>query len=57
VRPAPSRNDPAGAAYLNLRCLARETKRRTDELLQLYGLEGFLGRLAASPHHKSLSRR
>ena len=54
MTPSPSRNDPAGAAYLDLRKLARADGRPTDELIQLYALEGFLGRLAASPHNESL---
>ncbi len=51
---APSRDNPAGAAYLDLRRLAQVTGRRTDELHQCYGLEGFLGRLAVSPHNENL---
>ncbi len=54
MTPSPSRNDPAGAAYLDLRKLARADGRPTDELIQLYALEGFLGRFAASPHNESL---
>lgn len=54
MTPSPSRNDPADAAYLDLRKLARADGRPTDELIQLYALEGFLGRLAASPHNESL---
>lgn len=42
------RGTPAGDAYLDLRNAARRTRRRTDELLQLYVLEGFLARLAVS---------
>lgn len=38
----------AGAAYLALQRQARVLGRNTDEVLQLYVLEGFLGRLAAS---------
>jgi hypothetical protein len=36
--------------YLDLQKLARQTGRPTDELLQLYALEGFLDRLIRSPH-------
>ncbi len=54
MTPNPSRNDPAGAANLDLRKLARADGRPTDELIQLYALEGFLGRLAASPHNEGL---
>ena len=38
----------AGAAYLALQRQARVLGRNTDEVLQLYVLEGFLARLAAS---------
>lgn len=38
----------AGQVYLDLRRLARTTGRATDELLQLYALEGFLDRLTQS---------
>ena len=44
----PTRSTPAGAAYLDLQNQARRTQRPTQELLQLYVLEGFLARLAAS---------
>ncbi len=44
----PTRGTPAGAAYLDLQNQARRTHRPTQELLQLYVLEGFLARLAAS---------
>lgn len=54
MKAAPSRSDPAGAAYLDLRRRARSTGRPTDELHQLYALEGFLDRLAASPHKRRL---
>lgn len=46
----PDRSTTAGAAYLDLRKLAAETNRPTDELHQLYALEGFLDRLTRSPH-------
>ena len=41
-------DSPAGAAYLALRRQARTRGRNTEELLQLYVLEGFLARLSAS---------
>ncbi|MCP4965052.1 MAG: nucleotidyl transferase AbiEii/AbiGii toxin family protein [bacterium] len=50
---APDRSTTAGAAYLDLRKLAKETGRPTDELHQLYALEGFLRRLTLSPHASS----
>lgn len=43
-----TRGTPAGDAYLDLQNQARRAKRPTDELHQLYALEGFLARLAAS---------
>jgi hypothetical protein len=43
-----SRGTPAGDAYLDLKNQAQRTGRTTQELLQLYVLEGFLARLAAS---------
>lgn len=43
-----SGDTPAGAAYLALQRKARVLGRNTDEVLQLYVLEGFLVRLAAS---------
>ncbi|WP_045745371.1 nucleotidyl transferase AbiEii/AbiGii toxin family protein [Actinoplanes rectilineatus] len=46
----PTRATVAGRAYLDLQNLARRTKRPTDELHQLYALEGFLARLAESEH-------
>ena len=42
------RGTPAGDAYLDLKSQARRTGRPTQELLQLYVLEGFLARLATS---------
>ncbi len=45
----PTRATTAGSAYLDLRRHASTTGRATDELLRLYGLEGFLDRLVASP--------
>lgn len=50
----PSRATAAGTAYLDLRKLARDSGRPTDELLQLYALEGFLDRLATSQHADKL---
>ena len=41
-------DSPAGAAYLALRRQARTRGRNTEELLQLYVLEGFIARLSAS---------
>ncbi len=46
----PDRSTPAGSAYLDLRKLANDTYRPTDELQQLYALEGFLDRLTRSDH-------
>jgi len=46
----PDRSTTGGTAYLDLRKLASETSRPTDELHQLYALEGFLDRLTQSPH-------
>jgi len=48
---AVTRGTPAGDAYLDLQRQARETGRLTDELHQLYVLEGFLARLVVSPVH------
>jgi hypothetical protein len=42
------RGTPSGDAYLELVSQARRTGRPTQELLQLYVLEGFLARLAVS---------
>lgn len=38
----PTRDTPEGRAYLDLQNLARRRQRPTDELHQLYALEGFL---------------
>ncbi len=46
----PTRATAAGRAYLDLQNLARRNRRPTDELHQLYALEGFLARLAESEH-------
>jgi hypothetical protein len=45
---APTRATPAGRAYLDLRKKARQDRRPVDELMQLYVLESFLARLAAT---------
>ncbi len=50
MNPKPDRSTTAGAAYLDLRKLAGATNRPTDELHQLYALEGFLDRLTRSTH-------
>lgn len=50
----PTRQTPAGRAYLDVQNLARRQQRPTDELMQLYALEGFLARLAASAHAERL---
>ena len=49
-----SRASAAGRAYLDLKAKARAEGRLTDELIQLYVLEGFLARLAASDHADQL---
>lgn len=46
----PTRATGAGRAYLDLQNLARRQQRPTDELHQLYALEGFLTRLSRSPY-------
>ncbi|MGH3449090.1 MAG: nucleotidyl transferase AbiEii/AbiGii toxin family protein [Nocardioidaceae bacterium] len=46
----PTRRTTAGRAYLDLQNKARRERRPTDELDQLYALEGFLARLAASSY-------
>jgi hypothetical protein len=48
-----TRGTPSGDAYLDLQNEARRTGRPTQELLQLYVLEGFLVRLAASDVRES----
>ena len=45
---APTRDTTAGRAYLDLRRKARQDRRPVDELMQLYVLEAFLARMAAS---------
>lgn len=49
----PTRQTPAGRAYLDLQNQARRENRTTQELLTLYVLERWLARLAASPHASS----
>lgn len=46
----PTRASAEGRAYLDLQNMARRQGRTTEELLQLYCLEGFLARLAHSRH-------
>jgi hypothetical protein len=46
----PTRATVAGRAYLDLQNLARRQGRATDELHQLYALEGFLSRLVVSDY-------
>ncbi|MET8122970.1 hypothetical protein [Micromonospora sp. NPDC005291] len=43
----PTRSTVGGRAYLDLQNLARRTGRPTDELHQVYALEGFLARLSS----------
>lgn len=50
----PTRATVASRAYLDLQNLARHQHRPTDELQQLFALEGFLARLASSPHAEQL---
>jgi hypothetical protein len=46
----PTRATVEGRAYLDLQNLAGRQQRPTDELHQLYALEGFLARLTRSPN-------
>jgi hypothetical protein len=46
----PTRDTSAGRAYLDLQKQARRDRRPTDELMQIYALEGFLDRLTRSLH-------
>lgn len=46
----PSRQTPAGRAYLDLQNRARRERRGTQELLTLYVVERWLARLSASPY-------
>jgi hypothetical protein len=50
----PTRATVAGRTYLDLQNLARRQGRPTDELHQIYALEGFLARLVVSPHADKL---
>ena len=50
----PNRDTTAGATFLDLRALAKTEGRNVAELLDLYLLEGFLGRLAGSRHSPHL---
>ncbi|NBE81653.1 nucleotidyl transferase AbiEii/AbiGii toxin family protein [Micromonospora rubida] len=50
----PTRATVAGRAYLDLQSLARRTGRPTDELHQIYALEGFLARLVPSQYANKL---
>jgi hypothetical protein len=50
----PNRDTTAGGAFIELRALARAEGRNVAELLDLYLLEGFLGRLAGSEHSPHL---
>lgn len=49
-----SRSTPGGGEYLDLQRKARDERRPTDELIQLYALEGFLARLSASTYYSQL---
>jgi hypothetical protein len=46
---SPSRDTAGGRRYLDLQRLAGQWRRPTDELLQLYALEGFIERLTRPP--------
>ncbi|MFS8101317.1 nucleotidyl transferase AbiEii/AbiGii toxin family protein [Lentzea alba] len=46
----PTKDSPAGRAYLDLQNRARRDRRPTEELLTLYVLERWLARLAESTH-------
>lgn len=48
MTPRPTKDTTAGQRYLDLQREARRTSRPTDELIQLYALEGFLDRLSKS---------
>jgi len=54
VTAKPTRADVDGRSYLDLQNLARRSGRPTDEMLQLFALEGFLARLATSDLAKAL---
>lgn len=47
-----SRETAGGRAYIDLQRRAKDSRRNTQELLQLYILEGFLARLSHSPSSK-----
>jgi Nucleotidyl transferase AbiEii toxin, Type IV TA system len=48
--PTANQGDDCGQRYLALQTKARRTGRPTDELIQLYALEGFLDRLTKSQY-------
>lgn len=50
----PTKDTAEGQRHLDLQREARRTVRPTDELIQLYALEGFLGRLSKSPFAENL---
>ena len=50
MTPRPSKETTAGQRYLALQREGRRTGRPTDELIQLYALEGFLDRLTKSQY-------
>jgi len=50
----PRRDDTAGRVYLDLRKVAREARRPTDEIIQIYALEGLVERITRSPHAERL---
>jgi predicted nucleotidyltransferase component of viral defense system len=54
VTARPTRATADGRAYLDLRKAASTAGRPTDELMQLYALEGLLDRLSRSPRAKDL---
>jgi hypothetical protein len=54
MRTTPTNATTSGRIYLALRAKARKEGRKTDELLLLYALEGFLDRLTASQHANHL---
>ena len=49
----PTKETTAGQRYLDLQREARRTGRPTDELIQLYALEGFLDRLMKSRYSEN----
>ena len=54
MKSKPGQADLARSRYLALQRLARNERRSTAEMLQLYVLEGFLRRLGRSPHNERL---